>query len=110
MKVEYEIREYVEDDVSPFAEWFSRLDAVAAARVDRYVRRMEQGNFGDSKPVGGGVQELRISFGPGYRVYYGRDGERLIILLGGGTKRRQSRDIEAAQIRWTRYMKSTRQK
>ena len=72
MNVEYEIREYVEDGVSPFAEWFGKLDAAAAARVDRYVRRMEFGNFGDSKSVGGGVRELRISFGPGYRVYYGR--------------------------------------
>lgn len=109
MIVDYEIREYVEDDVSPFAEWFGKLDAVAAARVDRYVRRMEQGNFGDSKSVGDGVQELRISFGPGYRVYYGRDGEKLIILLGGGTKRRQSRDIAAAQARWARYVKEINQ-
>jgi putative addiction module killer protein len=57
--------EYVEDEKSYFAEWFSSLDAVPAARIDRYVRRMEFGNFGDSKSVGNGVRELRIDFGPG---------------------------------------------
>ena len=71
----YEIREHVEGETSPFGEWFTSLDAVSAARVDRYVRRMEQGNFGDSKSVGDGVRELRIHYGPGYRVYYGQDGE-----------------------------------
>jgi len=74
----YEIREYVEDGKSPFGRWFRRLPPVTAARIDRYLRRMAQGNLGDSKSVGDGVQELRIDYGPGYRVYYGRDGERLI--------------------------------
>ena len=109
MLVEYEIREYVEADGSPFATWFNGLDAAAAARVDRYVRRVEQGNFGDSKSVGEGVQELRIQYGPGYRVYYGRDGKTLIILLGGGSKRRQRQDITAAQARWTRYNEQKQQ-
>ena len=64
---------------------------------------MEQGNFGDSKSVGGGVRELRIHYGPGYRVYYGQDGDRLIILLGGGSKKRQSQDIAQAIARWETY-------
>lgn len=64
---------------------------------------MEQGNLGDSKSLGGGVQELRVDYGPGYRVYYGKDGDRLIILLAGGTKRSQSRDIQEAKRRWTNY-------
>ena len=64
---------------------------------------MEQGNLSNVKPVGGGVLEYRIDFGPGYRVYFGRDGDTLIILLAGGTKRRQQDDIAAAQTRWTEY-------
>jgi putative addiction module killer protein len=67
---------------------------------------MGQGSFGDSKPVGEGVRELRIDFGPGYRVYYGRDERILIILLGGGSKGGQSMDIKAAQVRWGRYKAS----
>lgn len=102
----YEIREYNDEQGrSPFASWFHGLDATAAARVDRYIRRIENGNFGNSKPVGGGVQELKIDFGPGYRVYYGRDGQRLVILLAGGSKRKQSADIEAAKKRWETYRK-----
>ena len=97
------LREYLEDEESPYAEWFNGLDAIAAARVDRYVRRMAQGNFGYSSSVGGGVQELHVDFGPGYRVYYGRDGAELVILLGGGSKRGQSRDIAEAIRRWERY-------
>jgi putative addiction module killer protein len=67
---------------------------------------MEHGNFGDSKSVGGGVQELRMHFGSGYRIYYGRDGDTIIILLGGGSKRRQSFDIAAAVKRWADYRKT----
>jgi putative addiction module killer protein len=105
--MKYEIRE-VDDGrgSSPFASWFNKLDAAAAARVDRYIRRIENGNFGNSKPVGGGIQELKIDFGPGYRVYYGRDGQRLVILLAGGSKRKQSADIETAKRRWEAYRKA----
>lgn len=103
--MKYEIREYLENGRSPFAKWFRKLAPVAAARVDKYLRRMTNGNFGDSKSVGGGVTELRIDYGPGYRVYYGRDGDRLIILLAGGSKGAQSRDISVAKERWERYKK-----
>ena len=103
----FEIREYVDGGQSPFADWFNTLDAVVAARVDRYIRRLEAGNFGNVKPLAEGVAELRIDCGPGYRVYFGRDGKTLIILLEGGTKRHQQRDIEAALRRWRLY-KSTR--
>ena len=88
---------------SPFAEWFNRLDPVKAARVDRYVRRLETGNFGAAKPLHDGVYELRLDFGPGYRVYYGRDGKAGIVLLGGGDNRHQSADIANAVARWKRY-------
>ena len=76
---------------------------MTAARVDRYVRRLEAGNFGAAKALRDGVVELRLDFGPGYRVYYGRDGEKVIILLGGGSKRLQAADIAAAVERWKRY-------
>ncbi len=99
----FEIREYTEAGRSPFAEWFDDLDAVTAARVDRYLRRLEAGNFGAAKTLRDGVFELRLDFGPGYRVYYGREGKTVIILLGGGSKRRQDADIAAAVERWKRY-------
>jgi putative addiction module killer protein len=106
MDMLFELREYTEGERSPFGEWFDRLDPVMAARVDRYMRRMEAGNFGASKPVGAGVFELTMDFGPGYRVYYGREGKALVILLGGGDKRRQAADIAAAVERWQRYKKA----
>ena len=70
---------------------------------------MEQGNLSSAKGVGRGVFEYRIDFGPGYRVYFGRDGDVLIILLGGGTKGRQQHDIEAARTRWRDYRRRKRQ-
>ena len=103
MNGSFEIREYTEGGRSPFAEWFDDLDAVTAARVDRYVRRLEAGNFGAAKLLHDGVFELRLDFGPGYRVYYGHEGRTIIILLGGGSKRRQDADIAAAVERWKRY-------
>ena len=83
------------------------MDNATADRVDKYLRRLEQGNFGAAKALPEGVFELRLDFGPGYRVYYGRDGRTVIILLGGGSKRRQGADIAAAVERWKRY-KQTR--
>lgn len=64
---------------------------------------MQSGNFSNVKSVGAGVSEYRLNFGPGYRVYFGKDGDTLVILLGGGTKKRQSRDIEKAQELWKSY-------
>jgi len=107
MSETFEVREYTEAGRSPFAEWFDALDAVTAARVDRYIRRLEAGNFGAAKTLREGVFELRLDFGPGYRVYFGRDGQTVIVLLGGGSKRRQDADIAAALERWKRY-KQTR--
>lgn len=71
--------------------------------------RMAQGNLSNAKGVGAGVLEYRIDFGPGYRVYFGKDGETLIILLGGGTKKRQQKDIETAQAVWKDYKRRKRQ-
>lgn len=99
-----EIREYLDDaGRSPFGRWFDGLDATAAARVTTALARVEQGNFSQVKGVGAGVFEYRIDFGPGYRIYFGKDGDTLVILVGGGTKKRQSQDIALAQERWGDY-------
>jgi len=104
-----EIRYYVTSGGhQPFAEWFADLDPVARAKVARALVRMEQGNLSNVKSIGEGVLEYRIDFGPGYRVYFGRDGEVLVILLTGGTKKRQQRDIEAAKEYWRDYKQTRR--
>jgi len=80
-----------------YSQWFKSLrDRQAKARIDIRVRRLSMGNPGDVKPVGQGVSELRIDYGPGYRVYFIQQGETLIILLAGGDKRTQERDIKTA--------------
>jgi putative addiction module killer protein len=98
------IEEYLDDHGgSPYAAWFDDLDAIAAAKVTIALSRIERGAVSNVKGVGEGVLEFRIDFGPGYRIYFGRDGERLVILLAGGSKRRQSDDIAAAKARWRDY-------
>ena len=104
-----ELRYYLgADGRSPFARWFEDLNAVAGAKVVRALARMEQGNLSNVKSVGEGVLEYKIDFGPGYRVYFGRDGEQLVILLTGGTKKRQQRDIETAAMLWRDYKRTKR--
>ena len=99
-----ELRYYLgSDGESPFEDWFSGLDAAAAAKVSVVLARVEQGNLSNVKGVGEGVLEYRLDWGPGYRVYFGRDGDVLVILLTGGTKRRQQRDIETAKALWADY-------
>jgi putative addiction module killer protein len=103
-------REYLDEQGdSPYAKWFDSLNAHAAAKVAIAVYRLEQGNFSNVKGVGGGVFENRIDFGPGYRIYFGKDGDQLIILVGGGSKKRQQADIQAAQARWQDYKQRQRQ-
>lgn len=80
-----------------FADWLESLrDAQARARVQARILRLRQGNPGDVKPVGGGVSEMRIDYGPGYRVYFVRRGALLVILLAGGAKATQDKDIKTA--------------
>ena len=80
-----------------YADWFSKLrDRGAKARIDTRIRRLSLGNPGDVKPVGAGVSELRINYGPGYRIYFIQRGSDVIILLGGGDKRTQQQDIKKA--------------
>ena len=81
-----------------YSEWFSNLrDRVAKVRIDIRIRRLSLGNPGDVKPVGEGVSELRIDYGPGYRVYFAQRGLKLIILLAGGNKSTQEKDIQTAK-------------
>jgi putative addiction module killer protein len=104
-----ELRYYLTPDGrSPFENWFSSLDPAAAAKVTVAVARLEQGNLSNVKGVRRGVLEYRINFGPGYRVYFGLDGEVLVILLTGGTKKRQQRDIAAAIEMWADYRRRRR--
>ena len=97
-----------EDGTDHFDRWLRRQNAQVRARVQTRIDRIELGNFGDHHGVGSGVFELRLNFGQGYRIYYGRDGDELVILLGGGSKRRQSRDIEMAQSHWRAYRREKR--
>lgn len=105
-----EIREYLTAlGRSPFGEWLSLLkDVRGRAKVRIRLDRLSLGNLGDYKPVGEGVQELRIDFGPGYRVYIGQDGKSLILLLCGGDKSTQAQDIQAAQEYWADYKRRKR--
>lgn len=99
-----EVREYLDaEGNSPFGKWFDRLNVAAAVKMAAAVHRMEQGNFSNVKGVGAGVYEYRIDFGPGYRIYFGKDGDRLVILLAGGSKKRQDADIADAKVYWRDY-------
>jgi len=88
---------------SPFETWFKRINAQAAAKVTTALVRLEGGNASNTKSLGSGIYELKIDFGPGYRVYFGYDGPTIVILLSGGTKKRQNKDIETAKKRWADY-------
>lgn len=93
LMVEYEVRQTV-----IFSKWLSKIrDAVAKASIARRVARLENGNFGDSKSVGGGVYELRIDVGKGYRVYFTSKDNKMVVLLVGGDKSTQDEDIKTAK-------------
>lgn len=100
-----EIQIYVrEDGVAPFSEWLAGLrDVRGRAKIRTRLDRLELGNFGDCRGVGDGVQELRIDYGPGYRVYFGQVNTTLILLLCGGDKASQAQDIQTAKSYWQDY-------
>ena len=88
----------------PFTRWLNSLkDARDRRRILARLRRIEQGNYGDCKPIQDGVFELRLFFGPGYRIYFGKDGKTLVILLCGGDKNSQGKDIKQAIMYWNEY-------
>jgi putative addiction module killer protein len=93
-----------EDGKQPFIKWLEGIDRQARRRVTIALERLEDGNTGALKSVGDGVHEIRLTYGPGYRVYLGQRGQTLVILLHGGTKRRQSDDIAKAKALWRDYL------
>lgn len=89
----------------PFTEWLYGLkDSLNRQRIISRIRRLEQGNFGDCEPVGEGVSELRLFFGAGYRIYFGEDAENIVVLLNGGDKKSQKKDIKQAKAYWREYL------
>ena len=99
------VKEYLDErGRSPFGTWFCDLDSTTAARVSVAIARLETGNDSQAIPIGGSLYELRIMTGAGYRVYFGRDGDTWIILLGGGSKQRQQDDIQRAKNAWKAYL------
>ena len=99
-----ELLEYVaESGRCPFADWINGLDRQSRALVRKRLNRLRLGNLGDARSVGDGVKELRIHVGPGYRVYFGEDGETLVVLLCGGDKGSQDDDISRAKRYWADY-------
>ena len=103
--VESEIRLYAtRNGKVPYSRWLNSLKDVRGRAVVRVrLNRIRLGNFGDCRTVGEGVMELRIDHGPGYRVYFGRVGRRIVLLLCGGDKASQSKDIELARAYWADY-------
>ena len=104
MKMALVVREYLDDrGRSPFRKWLAILDVAIRARIQARVLRFESGNLGDHKEVGDGVWEARLVFGAGYRIYFGKSGSEVLVLLLGGDKGSQRKDIERAKIYWRRY-------
>jgi putative addiction module killer protein len=103
------VREYLDDrGRSPFRDWLDELDVATKARVQVRVLRFESGNLGDHKQVGDGVWEARLAFGPGYRVYFGKGGSEVVLLLLGGDKGTQRKDIKQAKQYWATYLQEKR--
>ena len=95
-----------QDGRQPFSEWLLKLrDQQAAQRIDTRLGGLRLGNVGDAKSVGKGVSELRVPDGPGYRIYFGRKGDRVVVLLCGGDKRSQQADIQRAHEYWADYLR-----
>ena len=106
--VQVELSEFTEEDErsskihKPYSEWLSTLDGATKGRVIKVISRVQFGNFGNSESVGDGVHEFKLNFGAGYRVYYGKRGNTVVILLGGGDKGSQDKDIAKAKEIWVR--------
>ena len=93
------------DGKEPFQDWLNGFkDSVSRLRILSRIRRLEQGNYGDCEPVGEGVSELRMFFGPGYRVYFGETAHSIVVLLCGGDKGSQKKDIKQAKAYWQEYL------
>ena len=99
-----DVREFIDEaGRSPFGKWLRALNVHAAGKIATALERIADGNLSNVKAVGGGALEYKVDFGPGYRIYLGRDGDCLVILLAGGTKNRQQEDIRRAKANWEDY-------
>jgi putative addiction module killer protein len=108
----YKVQEYITDrGASPYRRWLKSLsDLRIRARIQARILRLELGNFGDYRPIGESVNELRLDFGPGYRIYFGIEGDTLVLLLLGGDKSTQRSDIIKAKAFWQDYWRSKNEK
>ena len=103
------VREYLDDSGRcPFHDWLVGLDLPIRVRIQARILRFETGNLGDHKSVGAGVWEARLTFGSGYRIYFGKGGGELVLLLVGGDKGSQSKDIKRARAYWSKYLEETK--
>ena len=108
---DFKVTEYVTElGDSPFRKWTLGLDKVVRGRIDSRLRRFSQGNFGDNRHLGKGLCEAKLDFGSGYRIYYGIHGQRLVILLCGGDKGSQVRDIQTARRYWDVFLEGTNER
>lgn len=98
-----------ENGFSPFAKWFNELDAIAAVKVRVYMTRVELGNYSNVEAIGNGLSEIKIDYGPGYRVYFRQEKEMLLLLLGGSSKKGQQKAIDAAKRAWRLYDQNRKQ-
>lgn len=102
----------LENGKSPYVEWEGKLDVSIRSLVRARLNRLRVGNFGDFHPIKGitGLYELRLHYGPGYRIYFGRTKDTVVIILCGGDKRSQERDIKRAKELWSLYKKELKEK
>ena len=102
-------RDFVDESGrSPFADWRRSLAREDQIRIEHRIARLESGNLGDWRPIGEGVVELRLDYGPGYRIYIGRQSLQTVFLLGGGNKSTQEKDIRVARARWAQFRRRSR--
>ena len=107
----YIIEKYVSHNGrAPFDEWFKNLDEIFQARIDACLDRLSLGNFGNCKSLGGGIYEMRLFFGSGYRIYFGHTNNNIILILSAGSKKTQKKDIKKAKIIWSKYIKENKVK
>ena len=100
----WEVRRYIDErGVCPIEDWLLKLDRKTQTRVEARLDRIVDGNFGDCKPIAEGLYELRFFFGSGYRIYYAVVGRQIVILLAGGDKKSQSKDIRMVKSLWNRF-------
>ncbi|MDQ6986879.1 MAG: type II toxin-antitoxin system RelE/ParE family toxin [Mariprofundaceae bacterium] len=96
---------------APFSNWINDLaDIKGRAKIRERIARLRLGNMGDCEPVGEGVSELRVHYGPGYRVYFGQEGQKIVVLILGGSKRTQKKDIKTAKVLWKDYKERENEK